>query len=210
MSRLTCTIMALNSARWIDKALDSVLGRGFDRVLVGLDTATTDDTQRIIESYMSRYPELDLTHCTVDLDVGYSPVINAVIEEADGDWNFRFDSDEVIEPHQIGEIRKLAIEGDRDGVDVWGIARRNWFDFARTRHDDAYPDWQYRLKRRHVKYTWRVHESFRGSRRTERVALDRLEIHHFNYAYRTAEDWAFVNARYKELMDKDIAEGRIP
>jgi glycosyltransferase involved in cell wall biosynthesis len=141
-------------------------------------------------------------------DAGFSGAYNETVDRADADWSFLLDADERIDADQAPGVRDLCEQGEAEGIDCFGIPRRNWFDLARTGASASWPDRQWRLFRRGVRFIWRVHSYFHGSRRSRAVEPDLLTIQHFNFAFRNQADWDRINAEYDRLLALDVADGR--
>ncbi len=111
----------------------------------------------------------------------------------------------------MANLHNICTSAELLGIDCVGFARNNWWDLARNRRrEDWWPDYQWRLLARHVKYKWRVHPALANVKVFCKVPPEVMTIQHFNLAYRTDADWQETNAFYDRLMALDVKEGRIP
>lgn len=70
-------------------------------------------------------------------------------------WAFHLDTDERIAPRLARRLGRIAAYADHAGLSAVGFPRANLVDGRRS---DLYPDIQYRLVRRDVRFVGRVHE----------------------------------------------------
>ncbi len=70
-------------------------------------------------------------------------------------WALHVDSDEGLDDALLGSLPDLIAMSDRDHLDAIGFRRKNFVDGIVS---DLFPDVQYRLVRRSVRFTGRVHE----------------------------------------------------
>lgn len=218
---LSACILAHQSEKWLPNAVTSVFDH-VDRVYVAVDDRTTDGTvDYLIQAhaatiaYLIRKPGAPLTNFSwgyyhFDDVTGFSGAYNRAKDHVDCDWTFFLDADEVVDPWHAANLRMLCEQGDRDGIDCYGLPRNNWWDLERkNRREEWFPDYQWRLMARHVSCKWRVHSALSGAVHTEPVAPELCTLQHFNLAYRTQQDWEAVNVVYDRLLALDKAEGRI-
>ncbi len=113
-------------------------------------------------------------------DRDFSAQKNFALEQLDTDWIYLHDPDERLEPTLVEVLPSLLHEdGQRvlmrpdvgmlpnsgDLFDCFGIPRKNFIDGLQI---EVYPDYQYRLFRKHCRYEGRVHEGIVGfDKRTE-------------------------------------------
>jgi len=146
---------------------------------------------------------------------------NASMDMLDTDWVYVSDCDELLEPSllamlpsliapsgQILLMREGALPSGGKFFDCYGLPRKNFIDGAQT---DVYPDYQYRLLAKHVRYDpngKQVHQEVMGFKeRTEidfkRCTLDNLS--RFNILhYKSSTVDARQNALYDDLKKKGI------
>lgn len=113
---LTIAVPTFNMERWLDKNLDTY----FDERLVGrlevlcLNNASEDDSKRIIESFVSRCPEI---FTLVDRDSrGYGSSINAAIERARGKYFRIVDADDWVDTDELVKLVDVLEECESDIV----------------------------------------------------------------------------------------------
>jgi len=91
----------------VGKALRSIEGY-LDELIVSIDENTTDDTESIVDAFMSSralWPVVSMKSIESPLETGFDEARNTSMEDAVGDWILWFDHDEeVIEPHSIGKL----------------------------------------------------------------------------------------------------------
>ncbi len=221
MKRVAGAIMAHNSAHCIWNAVAS-LHPHVDGLTILIDDRTDDGTREEIQAAgvpawtpATATEPIAWDHYTFDDATGFGGAYNNLMDRAmgraDADWVFILDADEVIDNLQAQNIRRLVEQFDRTDADCIGVPRRNWWDLKREKsREEWWPDHQWRLLKKGVRYKWRVHPSLVAGRMIK-LAPDELTIHHFNLVYRpTEEAWAPVNKFYADLMALDVADGRIP
>ncbi|WP_099827096.1 hypothetical protein [Oceaniglobus indicus] len=89
------------------------------------------------------------------LDGDFAAQRNFANRATRGDWILHLDTDESIAPDMAALLGHLAAAADHAGLRAVGFPRRNIVD---GRVSDLFPDVQYRLIRRDVKFQGRVHE----------------------------------------------------
>lgn len=80
---------------------------------------------------------------------------NAAQAAVSADWAFHLDTDEWPDHTLLTTMRALAGLAGQDGIEAIGFPRRNLVDGRMSR---LFPDTQYRLMRRHVRFRGKVHE----------------------------------------------------
>ena len=86
---------------------------------------------------------------------GFDRSRNAAQTMAQTQWTIHLDTDETLPPELIGALPALVRMADEAGLDAIGFPRRNLVEGALA---DLYPDVQYRLVRRSVRFEGPVHE----------------------------------------------------
>ncbi|WP_416357305.1 hypothetical protein ACLNGM_04065 [Aureimonas phyllosphaerae] len=104
---------------------------------------------------------------------------NALQDLSPAPWMLQLDTDETLEPAAAALLPALARLAEAGGAVSVGLPRRNLVD---GRLADLFPDTQYRLNRREVRYAGRVHE--RPDRPWQRslLALHGAIDHHLSRA----------------------------
>ncbi|KHJ54491.1 hypothetical protein LA66_13730 [Aureimonas altamirensis] len=80
---------------------------------------------------------------------------NALQDLCESAWMLQLDDDETLSPEAASALPALAHAAEAAGVVSIGLARRNMVDGVLS---DLFPDTQYRLNRRDVRYRGQVHE----------------------------------------------------
>ncbi|MCD7111442.1 hypothetical protein LRX75_20605 [Rhizobium sp. DKSPLA3] len=117
---------------------------------------------------------------------------NALQDLSPSAWMLQLDADEDISGNLGRDLKRLATLGDQQGILSIGLPRMNFVDGVQS---DLYPDLQYRLNRREVRYEGIVHE--RPARPWQRsfIALCGEIRHHL-----TAEHVARRSKAYEALQ----------
>lgn len=89
------------------------------------------------------------------MDGDFAAQRNALQDLAKAPWMMQLDADESLGAASADILRPLAALATRGGAVSVGLARRNLVDGVLS---DLYPDTQYRLNRREVRFAGRVHE----------------------------------------------------
>ncbi|HWQ55329.1 MAG TPA: glycosyltransferase family 2 protein [Bryobacteraceae bacterium] len=97
---VSVTIVTYNSARFIEKCLESVLSQTYPRYeVIVVDNASTDETTAILERFESRCRVLYNSR-----NVGFAAAQNQAIGNSDGDWVLTLNPDVLLEPGFIGAL----------------------------------------------------------------------------------------------------------
>ena len=195
--KLTVTVITLNEAANVERALESVAWA--DEIIV-IDSGSTDATVDIARRHATRVEVLDWP--------GYGAQKNRAADMAANDWILSIDADERVTPEMAREIRKLmsAANGTEPAARGYRIPRVTWVFDRLLRTTDWYPDWQLRLYDRRVG-RWngrRVHESVDLPGPPGRL---RHDLQH--YAYRDVAHHLATIDRYTTLAAEQwAAKGR--
>ena len=136
MPTIAFTMIGHNEAHNLPRSLGSV--QWADQ-LIYVDCASTDGSVEVARRYTPHvFSRPNVANLNVNKAFG--------IEQADTDWVFYLDADEVIGPELAQDIRD-AIAGDPPQA-AFDMPRRNYFFGAWVRHGGHYPDPQLRLFRR--------------------------------------------------------------
>lgn len=93
---LSVIIPTFNRAKYLDKAIESVLAQTYDDYeIVVIDDGSTDDTREILEPY------IDQIRYLYQENAGVSAARNAGVKEAKGEWIAFLDSDDMWLPHKL-------------------------------------------------------------------------------------------------------------
>lgn len=97
-------------------------------------------------------------HCKVltrNLDRDFGSQRNYIQDLSESDWVLQIDADEALTVESVRTLRRLAtLAAEQDIVSI-GLSRKN---LVGSRLSDLYPDVQYRVNRRGVRYEGKVHE----------------------------------------------------
>lgn len=117
-----------------------------------------------------------------DLGQDFAAQRNALQDLARHPWMLQLDADETLAVDAGRRLPALAALAEAGDVVSIGLARRNHVDGIRS---DVYPDVQYRLNRRSVRYAGRVHERpvLDGGWPRSLIALHGAIEHHLDRAH---------------------------
>lgn len=133
---LAVAITALNSARTIDRVLNSL--HGLARRIVVVDSGSTDGTIEICREHGAEVIHRDWT--------GYVTQKQFAIDQcAAHGWVLLLDSDESVEPALAEDMRRI-IHDDDPSYDGWELNRKVWF-LDGWLHHVYQPEWRLRLVR---------------------------------------------------------------
>ncbi len=134
------------------------MARHFVFVVDTYDRATATNFENELRQQLSE----ELTHDD-NLKIGYNSLEqnfsrqrNIVQALAETPWVLQLDTDETLSPELVHQLGWTITKADNMNVPSVGIPRRNYVDGHLTAH---YPDIQYRLNRKKVRYTQPVHET---------------------------------------------------
>lgn len=148
---ITVCILAKNSASTIGATLASIVD--FPEVLV-LDNGSTDETVAIAASY----PNVKVMNQPF---IGFGALRNKAASYASNDWILALDTDEILSPKLIDEIKQLRLESKT----AYSMPRHNYYNGKHIKGCGWYPDRVIRLyNRTSTRYSdAEVHESVKRS-----------------------------------------------
>jgi glycosyltransferase involved in cell wall biosynthesis len=114
LRQISVTILTKNSERYLPRCLDAL--QEFKEVLI-VDNGSTDRTLQIARNY----PNVRIIEHEF---IGFGPLKNFAAQQAEKDWIFSVDSDEVASPELIASIKKLDPE---DSKKIYSIERLNHY-----------------------------------------------------------------------------------
>jgi hypothetical protein len=123
---------------------------------------------------------------------------NALQDLAPAPWMLQLDADETLDAATGRLVPALAALAEATGAVSVGLPRENLVD---GRLSDVFPDVQYRLNRRAVRYAGRVHERPDRDWRAGFIALAGAIVHHLTEAH--------VRARSRRYEALDPGRGRV-
>jgi glycosyltransferase involved in cell wall biosynthesis len=165
---LSVSIISYNEEASIGRTLSSVSGIASQIVVV--DSHSSDDTQKIAESYgASVYPEDWKGHIRQK---------NSALEKCSQPWILALDCDEVVSPALRSSIVAAVKASNRPGYQI----NRRTFYLGKLLRYAWQPDWNLRLVRRDADPLWigyDPHDRLRISGASERLPGDLI---HYSYA----------------------------
>jgi glycosyltransferase involved in cell wall biosynthesis len=186
---LSIVIVAQNEERIIGRTLDAIKDLADEIVVV--DSGSTDRTQEIAKSFGARVLHQDW--------LGYSAQKNHAIGLASSDWILSLDSDEVVTPQLVAEIKQILTDENRAGLNGFKIPRVLIIGDRQFRHGGFYPDAQLRLFR---KGSGRFEDRIVHEAMTVDGVAGVLENDLLHYAYTNIDDFAQTMDKYARLSAK--------
>jgi len=194
---LTPTILAMNDIYWLPYALESLRGR-FERYVI-YDAGSEDGTDNVIDWYVetekhcAKFFVRKLPFCIPPVQGTYR---NSMLVEAETEWTFMVDADEVYHPYSLDALGKSWLpkvgvqgKGYQEGYNVlykYGVVKRvematnllHRYSEERTHH---------RLYRRNAYFTGsHPGEVPRYKQRpNNEIHLDDVTCYHFHNALRS-------------------------
>ena len=177
-NRLTLGIIAASGARQDVLALCAGMADCAAEAVVLLDTsdagsAATLETE--LRGVLGAAGAMQPRVAAHPLDGDFAAQRNRVQAAARTPWVLQLDADEDLTPGTKRRLPEMIDDAEQDGWDIVGLARRNLVDGTLSA---LYPDIQYRLLRRSVRFTRAVHEHPRLEPRRARFAHLGAEIIH--------------------------------
>ncbi len=121
MQQCTCQVLARNNQDTIGQCLDSLIRpRIFQRILVFLDTKSTDSTGRILKAYSEKHPELEVLTYKWSNPPDFAAVRNHGISTMKTPYGFWVDSDEVLSKPE--ELRNMLSRAHGQAFQMWVIS----------------------------------------------------------------------------------------
>ncbi len=120
MSTLSILIPAYNEEKTIQRILEKVrdveLVGNFSKQLVIVDDCSTDNTEKIIQEYVARFPDSDISYFKHDVNRGKGAALHTGIENATGDYIVVQDADLEYDPQELNLLLKPVVDGFADVV----------------------------------------------------------------------------------------------
>ena len=139
--KITVIIPVLNNEAIIKRCIASALWA--DEILL-VDSFSTDNTVKIAESLGARVIQHEYVYSAKQK--------NWAIPKAKNNWILLLDSDEVITPQLVDEIKNLAESGEFEKYDGFAIARPHYFLGKWLKWGGRYPLCNIRLFRKSCRY----------------------------------------------------------
>jgi glycosyltransferase involved in cell wall biosynthesis len=120
MSILSIIIPAYNEGATIQKLLDRVrvvkLIGGYSKQLIVVDDCSTDNTEEVVQEYITRFSDLDLAYFRHDVNRGKGAALHTGFEHARGEFIVVQDADLEYDPEEFNLLLKPVIDGFADVV----------------------------------------------------------------------------------------------
>ena len=183
---ISVTILTKNSSKYLSEVLLAL--KEFDEVLV-CDTGSVDSTMELAKSFPN------VTLCERPF-IGFGPTHNVASSLCRHDWVLSIDSDEVVSPDMIVDLKKIS---PQLGC-VYSFQRHNEYKGKWIKWCGWYPDRQIRLYNR-------VETSFCGAQVHEKILVKSLKEVPFNshikhYSYSQISDFLTKMQVYSDLFAK--------
>lgn len=190
--QISAVIITYNEAEKIASAIESV--RWADEILV-VDSESTDRTREIAESLGAKV--------ITQKWLGFSKQKQLAVDEAQNNWVFSLDADEIVSEELKKEILSLK-NSTKDLADGYKIPRLSFYLDRPVRHGGWYPDWQLRFFNRQ-KGRWKdvvIHESVEINGKIEKLKGDLL-----HYSVENARHHhQMIGERYAPLAAQQMFE----
>jgi glycosyltransferase involved in cell wall biosynthesis len=113
MTRVSVVIPAYNSARFVGRAIGSVLSQTFsDLEVIVVDDGSQDATSEVVEAFVRGDPRVQLLR--MDINRGPSHARNVAVTRARGEWIALLDADDWFDPVRLEVLLEVA---DQTGAD---------------------------------------------------------------------------------------------
>ncbi len=124
MKKVSILSPCFNGEKYLNGFLDSVLAQSYNNIeLILVDDASTDLTESIVKSYISKFEEkgYSLKYIKQDKNKGQAAAINRALKIFDGDYITWTDSDDILYPNAISaKVEFLEKNPEFDFVLNWG------------------------------------------------------------------------------------------
>ena len=192
-------ILTFNSADTLERALESV--REFDDIVI-CDGGSSDGTLEIAVRFGARViPQDNRYQNNEGRLINYAGVRNQCLDAAVYDWFLYIDSDEIVTPELVEEVRDITSSDTPPAV--YGIQPRIICDGVLVEYSSNYPGWQTRFFNRKTgaRFIKAVHERIDYDHAT--VLTKHLAGHWYYYAN---SHEPFSSMRRYAYMDADLAK----
>jgi glycosyltransferase involved in cell wall biosynthesis len=188
MTDISVTVLTKNSQRYMRKCLEAL--KDFAEVIV-LDNGSIDDTIHIA----SAFPNVKIHKCEF---MGFGRLKNLAAEFAAHDWILNIDSDEIMPPELVEEIRSLDLVDDN----IYAFSRKNFYNNKLVKCCGWHPDHVLRLyNKRGTSFSQKlVHEALLVDNPFKVVHLHHAIEH---YPFHSATDLIDKMQHYSSLFAKE-------
>jgi len=146
---LGLVILIKNNIELLEQNTFKLYHNFFDEVVLVDDMS---DNFEEVEKFASRYDNVKVVQHA--LDKNFAAQRNFGQDQLNTEWIFQLDADETFESPLIESLRYLVRTSPKNIYTI-GMPRMNLIDNIQTK---VYPDTQFRLNRKHVKWIGNVHE----------------------------------------------------
>ena len=198
MSKFMCVATPIRDEEYcLNEYLSNVVPL-FDGVVTVVDDRTVDNSENILKERGV------ITEKVTFID--FAQLGNTLLDKCRAlgyKYAFILNPDERILPNIFKDVKQYVLNND-PSVDVYLLARRNWYDLEMTNErKDVFPDYQCKiinLQSPTLEYVGKVHETIRGAKRILQLPTH-LTTEHFNlYYYSTGDqDYEAKIAQYNDL-----------
>lgn len=138
--KLSICITTFNRAAFIGATLESILVQATnDCEIVVLDGASSDDTERVVLEYKSRFEHL--RYVRQDTNNGFDRDCDCVVELARGQYCWLMTDDDLLKPGAVGAVLKairpdislIIVNVEYRDRSMSKVLQRRWLDFERDR-----------------------------------------------------------------------------
>jgi len=117
MPKVSVIVPFYNVSPYIERCAESLMRQTLDQIeFIFVDDASPDDSRRILETVISRYPKRDVTILTHNVNKGLPASRNTGLFKASGDYIYHCDSDDYLEPDMLEKLYDTAIGTSADLV----------------------------------------------------------------------------------------------
>ncbi|MCL1851864.1 MAG: glycosyltransferase [Peptococcaceae bacterium] len=115
MIKISVIVPVWNVEEYLDRCLRSIINQSMQDIeIIVVNDGSPDNSQRIIDEYLSAYPTI--VKCVNKENGGIGSARNAGLGEAKGEFISFVDSDDYIVPHMMESLYSKAIEAQADLV----------------------------------------------------------------------------------------------
>jgi len=192
--KISATIITFNEEKNIEQA---ILSLSWADEIVVVDSNSTDRTVEISKRLGAK--------AVIQPWLGFSKQKQFAVDQAENDWIFSLDADEIVSKGLADEIRKLSAMDPFSLATAYRIPRLTFYMERAIRHSGWYPDSQIRFfDRRNAK--WKdvlIHESIEVL--AGRMEYLRNDILHYSIE-NAAHHHRMIGERYAPLAAKQMFE----